>query len=209
MRKLAIAKTVVILVVVLVGLFFIYTTITGITGFLPRVEERVEISSDLLEYSVRQIAELSTLVYNYTDVGFFEEQSAIELFGREIALPGTRMRILARFDGAIRLGIDVSEISVSVDEYEYEVIVVLPQIVVQVHSIDMDSVQILDQRSGVFVNFSLEDYAEVIAQWKREVEDRGVTRELVEQSQQNTEEVLSVLLLSALPEGYTVSFRWQ
>ena len=207
MQTLLKMKVTLFLVAVLIGLFLTYAIITEVVRLQPAIEQRVTIDSHQLESSIRQIAELSTLVYNYTDIGFFDERSVVELFGREVALPGTRRQLITRFDGTVRMGIDVSQISVSVEEYA--VTVMLPQAVIQVHTIDMDSIQILDERTGVFVNFNLEEYAEIIAQWKREVESRDGARELLEQSQQSAEEVISVLLRSTLPEGYSINFIWQ
>ena len=207
MRKLIAIKVTAILISVLAVLFLTYFVVTEVVRLQPSFEERVTIDTQLLEYNIRQIAELSTLVYNYTDIGFFDEQAAFAVFGREFALPGTRRQLIARFDGAIRLGVDVNRITVRVDEYE--VTVTLPRIEMQVHNIDMDSIQLLDERTGIFVSFDLDDYAEIIAGWQQEIEARVVTNVLFEQARQSTEDVLSVLLLSTLPEEYAISFRWR
>ena len=207
MRKLIAFKVTAILIAVLAVLFLTYFVITEVVRLRPTIEERVAIDSQQLEYSIRQVAELSTLVYNYTDIGFFDEQAAIAVFGREFNLPGTRRQLIARFEGAIRFGVDVSRVSVSVGEYV--VTVHLPRVEMQVHTIDMDSIQLLDERTGIFVSFDLDDYAEIIAGWQQEIESRAIIGELLEQARQNTEEVLGVLLLSALPEEYAVNFVWR
>ena len=204
-------KAAVILIAVLVVGFAVYAIFTEVVRLRPviEIEERVTIDTEFLEYSVRQIAELSTLVYSYTHIGIFEDQAVIEILGWELAIPGTRRFVVSRFDGSIRMGIDVSQVSVSVDEDAYEVTVSLPRVGIQTHAIDLDSIEVLNEHSGLFVRFDLQLYAGILSQWQQEVENRGHVNLFLEQAQDNAEEVLRVLLLSTLPEEYTVNFIWR
>jgi len=188
--------------------FGIYARIVN-ANFL-QTDTRVAIDSELLESSIRQIAELSTLTQRYTEVSFFEERSTIAIFGREVTLPGTARSFILRFSGDIRFGIDVGAIRVRVvegrDDYG-EIFVYMPEAVILMHAIDMASIQLLDERTGVFARLELEDYTYFIAQQQQYIEDRSSTRQLMAEADRNAEEAVYVLLRAALGDaGYVVRF---
>jgi len=174
------------------------------------VETRVEIDSELLESSVRQIAELSTLAERYTEVSFFEDQTTVAIFGREIHLPGTTRSFILRFSGDMRFGIHVDDIRVSVveDDYDYgEIFIYMPPTAILTHEIDMASIQLLDERTGIFVRLELEDYTYFIAEQQRLIESRASTLQLVEDAAQHAEEAIYVLLRAAVGDaGYSITF---
>ena len=188
--------------------FAVYGRITNIS--LPQVGTRVEIDSELLESSIRQIAELSTLTQRYTEVSFFEDQATVAIFGREINLPGTARSFILRFSGDIRFGVHVGDIRVRVVESDSgygELVVYMPAASILTHAIDMESIQVLDERSGIFARLDLEDYTYFIAQQQRYIEGRESTRQLLAEAERGAEEAVYVLLRATLGDaGYSIAF---
>ena len=188
--------------------FAIYGRITNAN--LIATDTRVDIDSELLESSIRQIAELSTLAQRYTEVSFFEDQSTVAIFGREINLPGTARSFILRFSGDIRFGIHVDDIQVRVveDEYDYgEIFVYMPTAAILTHAIDMASIQLLDERTGIFARLELEDYTYFIAQQQQYIENRESTLQFMTYAQRNAEEAIYVLLRAALGDAeYSITF---
>lgn len=83
-----IACALIVVIVVCVVAFVSFSPLFD--GWLS-VEQITVIDADTIEQSIREIAELSTLSYVYTDVGMFSEQTEIKLFG--LAVPGTGDRL--------------------------------------------------------------------------------------------------------------------
>ena len=185
--------------------------IARLTGATPTVVTRSEIDSGFLENSVREIADLSTLSHRYTEISFFEDQAALLIFGRELNLPGTARSFILSFSGDIRFGILGDDIQISVlenhdDEYS-NIQVFLPPAIVLTHAIDMDSVQLLDERTGIFTSFNLEDYTYFIARQQEHIEQRVNTSQFLAQAQEQAERAIYALLRAALADGeHEISF---
>jgi len=190
--------------------FAIYGRITN-ASFIPiEVDTRVEIDSELLESSIRQIAELSTLAKQYTEVSFFADQTTVDVWGWQFNLPGTARSFILRFSGDIRFGIDVGEIQLRVveDEYAYGgIYVYMPATVILTHAIDIESIQLLDERTGIFTSLELEDFTGFIADQQRYIESRASTLQFLTDAQRNAEEAVYTLLRAALGDlGYSITF---
>ena len=188
--------------------FAIYERITN--ADLIAWNTRVEVNSELLESSIRQIAELSTLAQRYTEISSFEDQSTVAVFGREINLPGTARSFIVRFSGDIRFGVNVDDIQVRVVENEYdygEIYIYMPVTTILTHAIDMASIQILDERTGIFASLELEDYAYFIARKQEYIENRESTLQFITDAERNAEEAIYALLRTTLGNtGHSIVF---
>jgi len=181
--------------------FAIYGRIANANLIPIEIDTRVEIDSELLESSIRQIAELSTLAKRYTEVSFFEDQSTAAIFGREFNIPGTARSFILRFSGDIRFGLNVGDIQVRVVEYDYdhgEIFVYMPTSAILTHAIDLESIQLLDERTGIFTRLELEDFTYFIAQQQRYIESRASTLQFLSDAERNAEAAIYALLRAAL-----------
>jgi len=178
------------------------------------VTTRARLDSELLEASVREIAELSTLSLRYTEVGFFQDQAQVEILGWGINLPGTARSFILRFSGDIRFGIDANVIRIrvtermSADGYDFsEIFVYMPSAVILTHAIDLSSIELLNEQTGIFVQFELDDYTGFIAERQQYIEGRDSTARLLEEARLNAEKAMYALLRAALGEAeYPIRF---
>ena len=200
-KALQIAALVSMCFVLLVCGFFI----ARLSGAAPTIVTRSEIDSGFLENNVREIAEFSTLSHHYTEISFFEDRSALLIFGRELNLPGTARSFILSFSGDIRFGIQGDDIQITVSENhsnDYSAVqVFLPPATILTHTIDMDSIQLLDERTGIFATLDLEDYTYFIARQQEYIEQRPNTAHLLEQAQHRAEHAIYTLVRASLGEG--------
>ena len=185
------------------------------TWFTPSVETRQRLDSAMLTSSVRQIAELSTLVFGYNEVIIFEDQQTFTVFGAEVNIPGTARRFIVKFEGEMRFGIETGGIRAEIIEYEgenegrYEILVHMPRVSILTHHVDIDSINLLDETTGLFVSFDLEDYTYFISARQQEVEAQEGTTELLSRAEQSAEEAVYALLRLVAPEeDYLINFIW-
>ena len=182
---------------VLITLALFFAVYANMQNSAPLAVTTTEVDSRLLEMNIRQVAELATLVYHYTDVGVFEEQTTISIFGRSFSLPGTSKNFIIMYDGDMRLGIDISQIAIRVSDFD--IFISLPTAEVLSHTIHEGSVQVLDENAGIFNRWSVSDYPNFIDRQKQEKEYSLIAGGLLEEASANAQEAI-LRLLSSMPE---------
>ena len=85
-------------------------------------EEEPVVTSDLLGEQLRSAQELVTVAYYYTNMGRFENQ--VHFYGWKV--PFTTKSFIISYDGVIKAGVDLTAVSVQVDEAAKTVAVTLP-----------------------------------------------------------------------------------
>ncbi|MCL2665769.1 MAG: DUF4230 domain-containing protein [Defluviitaleaceae bacterium] len=202
-----------ILFSVLILLLLSYIVVSWFLDRVPAIEKKEAIDSGVLEYSVKEIGDLATLSYSYETIVVINDQNTIEIFGKPINIPGTARSLIITFEGRMRFGINMDEINISIterDENKFNVLVTLPNPTIQTHEIDMESIKILDEKTGIFVNFVLEDYAHFIADRQQYVETRSATLNLIGQAKDSAQRSIYVFLSSVLDsEFYIIGFNWK
>lgn len=93
-----------------------------------------EVNIELITSEIRDIGELATIEYLYTDAGKFEDPAKV--FGKEIPFSFTTKSFIAKWDGIIKIGVNVDEITVEVRDYNKEIVVHIPEAVILSHEID-------------------------------------------------------------------------
>ena len=207
-------KQVVIGTAILVGVFVImgFILTSWIRDRTPTFDNRAETDSAMLEATVRRVAKLATMSIRYTEVMVHEDQNTIGLFGRAFGIPGTSRFLVARWQGDKLMGIDASDISVEIVEHENhrDVVVSLPDTRILSHAIDFESIEVMNEGTGLFTSFATDDLTSFIADMQEEIETRASTLQLLHNTREATEEALYELLRLALRDGeYTISFIWR
>ena len=197
----------------LIVLLLAYIVVGWFRDRVPTIGEKKSIDSGLLENSVKEIGELATLSYSYETVVVVDEQNTIAVFGKEFNIPGTARSLIITFEGRMRFGINMDEIRIVVTEQnedKYNVLVSLPNPTIQTHEIDMESIRTLDERTGIFVSFVLEDYAHFIANRMEYIETRASTQSLIAQAKDSAHRSIYLFLRNVLNEEYySINFNWK
>jgi len=195
---------------VIVAVFLSHVVRDWFSGRTMQIERRVETDSVLLEESVRRVAQLATLSLRYTEAGVEEDQRTIGLFGRETIIPGTTRRMIVRWQGDILFGINAEEINIDiidVDENSREVQVRLPKAIILSHAIDLGSVEVLDESTGIFARHSVGDLAGFLDDRWQHINTRQETLAMLETAQQNAQDSIYQFLRLVLDEEvYSIDF---
>ena len=195
-------------------LFLLTHIITSrIRNSVPQITTRISANSATLEHSIREMGELATLEYTYETVGVFEDQSTMAVLGREINIPGTARSFIVMFEGRMRFGIDMEDISVDItqsNEVYYYVRVSLPNPQIQTHELLPGTIQLLDSSTGLFSSLDLEDYTEFIYERMKQVENRASTLNLQSQAGESARRIIYAFLRAMLDEEYyRISIDWR
>ena len=149
-----------------------------------------EISLDVLNTEIKEIGELATTEYLYTNAAKFTDSKQIKNWN----IPFTEKSFVIKWDGVIKAGIDVEQITTKLDETNNVLTVVLPTTKILSHDTKEDSVEILVESSGLFNSISLEDKIQFDAETVKEMEERAIQNGLLEKAQKNAEAVIFNLL---------------
>jgi len=164
-----------------------------------------EISLDIVNSEIREIGELATMEYLYTNAAKFSDAKQIKNWN----IPLTKKTFILKWDGAIKAGIDVNEIRTELDQEKKVITIQLPEAKILSHDPDRDSVEVLDESDGLFNPVNLNDQVKFDAASEKEMEQRAIENGLLEKAQKNAGEVISRLLNAnpVIEENYTIEFK--
>lgn len=170
-------------------------------------KEKISISSETVESSLKEAKELTTLKYNYKNVASYENSK--EFHG--ITLPFTTKKFLYTYQGEINAGVDLDKARVDVNEASKIISVTLPQASILSHDIDENSVMVYDEKNSIFNPLKLEDYSdfrkEEEAKVEKEAIDKGLLEEAKEKSEKAVKEILDINPI--ISKEYTINIKFE
>ncbi len=166
-----------------------------------------EIDIGLIRSEIKDIAELATIEYFYTDAGKFEDSA--ELFGKELPFSFTTKSFIAKWDGVIKAGVKADQITVEVKDADKEIVVHIPKAEILSHEIDEDSIETLDEKNGLFNPIKIEDIREFDTISKEAMEQRAIENGLLNKAFENAKAIIYRLLDTEIVEEleYTIVFE--
>lgn len=197
-RKYAVIAGVVIIVIIIA---VIAIRINDFLSFESPIEDNTVMNFLILEEQVTSIGEIATLRFFYTDI-FSREDSKrfFDLFD----IPFTQRKINVKLDGTIKIGIDTADASLNVSESNKTVTMMLPKAKILSHEIHMEGAEVLDNSTGLFASFNLEDWFELEVEGRELMEARVFERKLFEDAENEAIRMMRVFIESLVPDDYTV-----
>jgi hypothetical protein len=174
---------------------------------LPSIRRSTETQVKTIMENIRAISELSTLSYNYRDIGQFSDQKMIDLFGKGFKLPMTKKSFIIAYDGEMKIGIDASQLLFDIEDKI--IVITMPPIQILSHVIKEESVELFDEKSGLFNPISVTDYTSFIMKQKQEMDEKAYANGLFSQAQTNAEVQMETLLmfLPGISGEYEIIFK--
>lgn len=170
-------------------------------------EEPKEIDIELINSEIREIGELATIEYLYTDAGKFEDSA--KLFGKEIPFSFTTKSFIAKWDGVIKAGVNVDDIVVEVKDSDKEIAVQIPEAEILSHEVDGESIETLDEKDGFFNPIKVDDIREFDAISKETMEQRAIENGILEKAFENAKNIIYKIIDTDLVEElkYNITFE--
>ena len=164
-----------------------------------------EVSIDLIESQIINVAELATIEYLYTDAGKFE--SPKQLFGQDI--PFTTKSFIAKWDGNIKAGIKADKIQVKLDKKIKEIIIAMPKAEILSHEVDKNGIETLDEQDGLFNPVRVDDVRNFDAESQEEMEKRAIENGILDKAFENAKVIIEKLINNEIlkEQGYTLKFE--
>lgn len=142
-------------ILLFIYLFFIYDFNIG--------ESRL--NTQALEQRIISLGELATLEYHYQNL--FHYKDTKELKG--IELPFTEKTLLILYEGYIKAGVDLTEVSIQIEEGK-NITLELKTAYFTDNVINEESVQVYDEKSGLFNPLKLEEVFDLLEEEKKKTQ---------------------------------------
>lgn len=164
-----------------------------------------EITIDLIKSEIKNIGELATIEYLYTDAGKFED--AKQAWG--INIPFTSKSFITKWDGIIKAGVKIDEIIVEINDANKEIIVHIPNAEILSHEVDSESIEILDEKDSLFNKVTVENTVQFEATSKEAMEERAIENGILDKAFENAKEIIDKLVNNDVvqEQGYTIKFE--
>lgn len=164
-----------------------------------------EVDIRVINAEIQDIGELATIEYLYTDAGKFEDPK--QLFGKNI--PFTTKSFIAKWDGCIKAGVVISQVTAELNKDDKEIIVHIPKAEILSHEIDENSIETLDQKDGLFNSVKVEDVREFDAISKEAMEERAIENGILDKAFENAKEIIGKLINNDVVQelDYTITFE--
>lgn len=164
-----------------------------------------EITIDLIESEIKDIGELATLEYLYTDAGKFEDPKKV--FG--VNIPFTTKSFIAKWDGVIKAGVKIDAIIVEINDANKEITIHMPNAEILSHEVKSDSIETLDEKDGLFNKVKVDDVFEFEAVSKETMEQRAIENGIIDKAFENAKEIIEKLVYNDVvqEQGYTIKFE--
>lgn len=192
----------VVLVILSLALLALFAYKSGINkAQLAMVKAKPQISATSLKEALNEINELATIEYNYTSMGQFENSN--DFYG--VKLPFTTKRFVVSFDGAVKAGVDLNR--TYVEMRGNEIIVTMPKAEILSHEIFEDSLQVYDEKSGLFNSLTISDFNEFYLEQKSAMEKRAIEKGILEKAYERSENTVKNVFGYLSEDGYILRIR--
>lgn len=161
-----------------------------------------ELVLSVISSNTAEISELASAEYVFTNAAKFTDTKQI----MNILDWMTEKSFVQKWDGTIKAGIKLDEVSVTV--VDQVITVTMPPAQILSYEVDYDSVEILDERNNIFNPITVEDRNGFDIETSEEMKQRAIDHGLLEKAQKNAERIIAALLATTLEnmQDYTVEF---
>ena len=141
---------------------------------------------------IKNVKELTTLRQHFQSVVMFKNSKALLGF----SIPGTERKFILKYSGVISCGSDLENIQITERFTVNRVQIVVPHSKFLDIYADMKSVQVYDQRAGLFTSIELNDQNREISNNLEEVRQDAMLSDVLRHADENTRVVLTSLAAS-------------
>lgn len=163
------------------------------------------ISTEEIESTIKEIGELATVEYIYTDASKFEDSNKIKDFN----VPFTKKSFIVKWSGTIKAGIKLEDIKTEIDESEKTITVYIPKSKILSHTHDPNGFEILDESNNIFNPIEVDDVNTFTVDNDKFTEQKAIDKGLLEKADANAKATIESVLKSnaVISENYDVVIK--
>lgn len=170
-------------------------------------EEVVVFDAATVQEEIQEIGEMATVEYHYTNASTLD--SSKKFWFTNWNLPLTTKTAVITMDGVLKAGVEIKSIEITSDEISKTITVKIPEAKILSNELDEDSLQVYDEKSGLFNELTLSDSSELRTELKTEAEEKALQNGLLEQAETNAKTIIRSIIEAtpSIKENYTIVFK--
>jgi len=163
------------------------------------IEVEKKVTAEVIQDRLQDMGVLITEEYYFTDLISF---SSVKTFLRtDFVLPFTETSYMVRYDGVVSAGIDLSAAGIEKDEDRKQITVRIPKASIQTTTIDLDSFELLEEKTGLGNPLSVQDVNTSLQELERSAEQKALERGLLEKADKNARSMISQFIASLVGDA--------
>ena len=181
-------------------------------GLLQRIDEMLAVETPVFDSAaiaeeILEIGELATVEYRYTNVGTIDSVKTFSFVSWTVPFSGKTA--VVTMDGAIKVGIDVSQVSVSSDEVTKTISVTLPGATVLSNELFEETMAVYVEEDSLFSDITLDDSSSIRTEIKDKALQNAIDNGLLDQAREKAEEIIRYLIeaVPGVKGTYTIAFH--
>lgn len=192
----------------IVSVMLVVLVVLGIVGgyyFTHRDNGKPKITNETVGVQIKELKELSTIQYKYKEVVSREDWNTLFNF----KLPFTKSSFIVSYTGILKIGIDLAETKINVDEGSKTIKITLPESKILSNELDFKSLKVYDEKNSIFNPIKVEDYTEFTQGGKENAEKDARESGVFEQSKEVAKKIITEMLNTTkeIKENYKIVFE--
>jgi hypothetical protein len=143
-------------------------------------------------HGIMNVKELATIRQCFQSIVTFEDSKPLLGF----VLPGTGRKFILKYSGTIVCGNDLSNVKITERFNVNQARMIVPRSRILDIYVDMKSIYVYNQESGIFTSIELQDQNREIAKNLEEARQEALQSDILHRADDNTRSILSSIALS-------------
>ena len=171
-------------------------------------EEVVVFNAGVVMEEIKNISELASVEYRYTNVGTLDS-ARVFTFMKEWKVPFSKKAAIVTMDGTIKAGIDLSQVKIESNENKKLITVRMPESRILSNELDENSFKVYQEEESVWNQITLVDSKELRDQIKKQAEKNAIDNKLLDQASEKAEQLVQSIIFATpgIKETYTIQFE--
>ncbi|MBR6208257.1 MAG: DUF4230 domain-containing protein [Oscillospiraceae bacterium] len=164
-----------------------------------KVEEKIKVET--LVNGLRDVGKLVSEEYFFTEIVQYSNVKSLW----KVTLPWTKSAFLISYDGVVSAGMDLSAVTVQVDEETKTIRVLTPAAEILAVDIDYDSFLCYSEETGIGNPISIESFNDALQSVEKTAAEKALEKGILDRARENGEQLIRTILRHLVDLGeYTL-----
>lgn len=159
--------------------------------------DQPQITSEFVEHEIQEISELATLHHHYTKAASFQDVKKLIDYLPNWRINNSVKEFRLIYKGDVKIGYNLKDIRIQVDNVDRTIFIAMPEPKILSHSIDFNSIDVLQENKGWFNQIKFEDFQKFFAAEQRKYEDANID-ELKKRAREQAEKIILLYLSTTI-----------
>ncbi|MBO7103894.1 MAG: DUF4230 domain-containing protein [Fibrobacter sp.] len=156
-----------------------------------------KITSEFVAQQITEISELATLHHHYRKNANYQDAKKLLDYMPNWRINQSIKEFMLIYQGDVKLGYDLKDIQIHVDQVTRTIVIVLPEPKILSHSIDFESIQVFWEKSGWLNDIKFEDFKQFFIAEQKKYERENIS-ELKKRARQHAISIITLYLGSVI-----------